>query len=226
MYIDGFVDFGRQPNDNVLYLSDLYFGKSLYEEIVFHPPTSDKNNERYWERSGKNWRLRQNWRDLLPRKDPFARKKLYIDPSSQERCVMWEPRILMKSMTGDPLICERVISLISSGQDASSNARSKLESAITAHFYTVHKPMIEVSRGFPMPERHVTLFQNYVDRIAGAVANHFQVFEDAWMQAIMDSSLPGKMIGYVKEEESVQDEIERRQSAVSKTTLLFTQEED
>jgi len=225
MYIEGFIDFGRTPNENILYLSDLYFGKSLYEEIVFNPPTSSKDNERYWEKSGKNWRLRQNWRDLLPKKDPFARKKMYLDPASTEaNCTMWEPRVLMKSMTTDPAICEQVIELINATYESAQKSRSRLETAILAHFYKVHKPMLEVSRGLPMPDRHVTLFQNYIDRIAGAVANHFQVFTDSWMQAIMDSSLPGKMIAYVKEEESVKDEIERRQAGTSKATLLFETE--
>lgn len=199
-----FWNFLREPNENVVNLSELYFGRSLYEEIVYQPPNINPDNERYWEsiKNGKRkatYRLREDWRDRLPSPDPMARKRLWLDPdvsdlSNPEDRLLWNPYLFMDCIAKyEP--CYKPI-ILAVQEKRSTTLRSKVEKQVMACFRVSYLDKhMKFYRGKPEKtsdafiRRSTRFFENYLERIAGCILNHYQAWTEDWIINIANSSV-------------------------------------
>lgn len=165
-----YYNFLGQPNEDQIDLGSLKYGRSDYEWL--RPPNLVPENERYYEQSEKgNWWLRPNWRELLEKPDPYARRPLNTDPTTG--VVIWDPIKLQEVMSANAEVVSWILQILDNRND--SKLRLRFQSCLQKVFLTEYTDDKVANRWFG----------GYVDRVAGCLLNNFQATPEFWFDALM-----------------------------------------
>lgn len=196
-----FHNYLTPPNEDVIYIRNLRYGRSEYE-AERESPNHNPQNARFFERTRRgSWALRLDWRELV--NDPYALLPMYTDPTREWvekptfRTLIPEYHIYCPDQLQQMLIEDsRVASFLIQTHRKRTDSRLRLQfqSYLQRFFKEKYMPWDRANssglqHNCPSREAHekkaCRFWDNYVDRIVGCLLNHFQVEAEMWLDTLL-----------------------------------------